>query len=158
MLAQGERAQRSVTLGTDDNTSSPGRGDRNLHKGTDRRFRRLPGAFHKKDWGGESNDLYTANVIVNGTRRPTAFMLKGNGLKARMMEVKHCGKNGDQVIRLFQSPAELFVIQFVRCISEAVVNHAHGEVARLKTQGKDARFLIMDGQDTARILRAYGKL
>ena len=37
-------------------------------------------AFHKKDWGGEVNDLYTANVRVKGTRTPTAFMLKGNGL------------------------------------------------------------------------------
>lgn len=28
-------------------------------------------SFHKKDWGGEVNDLYTANVIVNGSRRAT---------------------------------------------------------------------------------------
>jgi hypothetical protein len=115
-------------------------------------------SFHKKDWGGEGNDLYTANVIVNGARRPTAFMLKGNGLKNRVMEVKHCGKNGDQVIRLFQSPADLFVIQFVGSISEAVIHHARGEVARLKGQGKGTHFLIMDGQDTARVLQAYSKL
>jgi hypothetical protein len=114
--------------------------------------------FHKKDWGGETNDLYTANVLVNGCRRPTAFMLKGNGLKNRVMEVKHCGKNGDQVLRLFQSPAELFVIQFVGTIAESVIAQAHGEIARLKTQGKESHFLIMDGQDTARVLRAYGKL
>lgn len=114
--------------------------------------------FHKKDWGGEVNDLYTANVIVNGARRPTAFMLKGNGLKNRTMEIKYCGKNGDQVVRLFQNPADLFVIQFVGNIAEAVILHAHSEIARLKSQGKDARFLIMDGQDTARVLHAYGKL
>jgi hypothetical protein len=29
--------------------------------------------FHKKDWGGEQNDLYTGNVVVNGARRETAF-------------------------------------------------------------------------------------
>jgi len=114
--------------------------------------------IHKKDWGGEGNDLYTANVVVNGQRRPTAFLLKGNGLKNRVMEIKHCGKNGDQVIRLFQSPADLFVIQFVGNISESVIQHAHGEIARLKTQGKDAHLLIMNGQDTARLLLAYGKL
>ncbi len=85
-------------------------------------------------------------------------MLKGNGLKNRVMEVKHCGKNGDQVIRLFQSPADLFVIQFVGTVSEAVIHQAHGEIARLKTQGKEAHFLIMNGQDTARVLHAYGKL
>jgi hypothetical protein len=33
---------------------------------------------HKKDWGGELNDLYTANVIVRGVRRATAFLLKGS--------------------------------------------------------------------------------
>ena len=30
----------------------------------------------KKDWGGEENDLYTANLVVDGQRQPTAFMLK----------------------------------------------------------------------------------
>lgn len=114
--------------------------------------------FHKKDWGGEGNDLYTANVVVNGARRPSAFMLKGNGLKNRTMEVKHCGKNGDQVIRLFQSPADLFVIQFVGNISESVIHHALGEIARLKTQNKETNLLIIDGQDTARLMHAYGML
>jgi hypothetical protein len=115
-------------------------------------------ALHKKDWAGEVNDLYTANVIVGGVRRPTAFLLKGKGLKKKVMEIGDCGKNGDQVIRLFQSPADLFVIQFVGNISEAVIQHAHGEIARLKTQGKEAHFLTIDGQDTARLLTAYGKL
>jgi hypothetical protein len=114
--------------------------------------------LHKKDWGGEVNDLYTANVVVDGVRRPTAFLLKGNGLKSKLMKIKHCGKNGDQVVRLFQSPADLFVIQFVGNISEAVIQQAHGEAARLKTQGREAQFLILDGQDTARLLCAYGKL
>ena len=27
--------------------------------------------FHKKDWGGEQNDLYTANLVVNGARHET---------------------------------------------------------------------------------------
>jgi hypothetical protein len=114
--------------------------------------------FHKKDWGGELNDLYTANVVLHGCRRPTAFLLKGNGLNAGVMEIKHCGKNGDQIVRLFQSPADLFMIQFVGTISEFVIQHARAEIARLKTQGKDSHFLIMDGQDTARLMHAYGKL
>lgn len=37
-------------------------------------------SFHKEDWGGEVNDLYTANVVVNGTRRATGFLLKGPGI------------------------------------------------------------------------------
>jgi hypothetical protein len=115
-------------------------------------------SLHKKDWGGEVNDLYTANVVVDGVRRPTAFLLKGHGLRKKLMEIADCGTNGDQVVRLFKSPADLFVIQFVGNISEAVMDHAHGEIARLKTQGREAQFLTIDGQDTARLLCAYGKL
>lgn len=67
--------------------------------------------FHKKDWGGELNDLYTANVRVNGVRRSTAFLLKGNGLKTKEMKIKDCGSNGDQLLRLCNSPANLLIIQ-----------------------------------------------
>jgi hypothetical protein len=70
--------------------------------------------FHKKDWGGEQNDLYTANVLINGARHETAFLLKGNGLRNRTMEIKHCGANGDQILRLVSSPAKLFVIQLLK--------------------------------------------
>ena len=35
-------------------------------------------SFHKKDWGGEVNDLSTANVIINRSRRAAAFLSKGN--------------------------------------------------------------------------------
>jgi hypothetical protein len=85
-------------------------------------------------------------------------MLKGNGLKSQTMEIKHCGKNGDQVVRLFQNPADLFIVQFVGNISEAVIHHAQSELAKLKSQGKEAHYLVMDGQDTARVLHAYGHL
>ncbi len=114
--------------------------------------------FHKKDWGGEVNDLYTANIIITGVRVATAFLLKGNGLKKKILEVRDCGKNGNQIIRLCDSPAQLFIIQFVGEISEYVVRDIEGKVNELQLQGKIAQYCIMDGQDTARILRAYGKL
>jgi len=112
---------------------------------------------HKADWGGEQNDLYTANVLVGGTRHETAFLLKGNGLSARRMEIKHCGRNGDQLLRLCQSPARLFVVQFVGTISEAVISDIDGKVRQARAEGKEAWYCIMDGQDTARVLRAYGE-
>src|SRR5205823_14980644 len=68
--------------------------------------------FHKKDWGGELNDVYTANLVVNGVRHESAFLLKGNGLRSSTMELRHCGANGDQILRLCSSPARLFVVQF----------------------------------------------
>lgn len=114
--------------------------------------------FHKKDWGGETNDLYTANTIINDVRRPTAFLLKGNGLKSVEMTIANCGKNGDQIVRLFQCPAELFVIQYVGPISEAVIHDCEEKTSLRRSEGKNANYLIMDGQDTARLLYTYGKL
>lgn len=113
--------------------------------------------FHKKDWGGELNDLYTANLLVNGVRHETAFLLKGNGLRSPTLEIKHCGANGDQILRLCNSPAKVFVIQFVGRVSEAVVSDIDGKVRHARSQGRDAWYCIMDGQDTARVLRAYGE-
>ncbi len=114
--------------------------------------------FHKKDWGGELNDLYTANLLINGARHETAFLLKGNGLRSQTMEIKHCGANGDQLLRLSNSPAKVFVVQFVGRISEAIVSDIDGKVRHARAQGRDAWYCIMDGQDTARVLRAYGEL
>jgi hypothetical protein len=113
---------------------------------------------HKKDWGGEENDLYTSNIEIQGQRVAAAFLLKGNGLKKRTMEIADCGKNGDQIVRLVQSPAQLFVVQFVGEISENVIKHIEHEVTLLRHQGKQVWYCIMKGQDTARLLYAYHKL
>ncbi len=115
--------------------------------------------FHQKDWGGEPNDLYTSNIMINGRRRCTAFMLKGKGLKSKKLELKDCGKKGDQILRLAKcASAELFVIQFVGEVSQAVIDDIDGKVMQMRAAGKDACYLIMDAQDTARVLYAYDKL
>jgi hypothetical protein len=114
--------------------------------------------FHKKDWGGEYNDLYSANLYINGVRTSSAFLLKGNGLKKRVMEIKDCGQNGDQLIRLVESPADLFIVQFVGNISESVIKDIEGKVNELRSRGRVAYYCIINGQDTARLLYAYGKL
>ena len=113
-------------------------------------------AFHKKDWGGEYNDLYTANLMLNGARTPTAFLLKGNGLRKKTMEIADCGKNGDQIVRLMESPSKLFVVQFVGNVSEAVIKDVAGKVLEKRASGREACYCIIDGQDTARVFRAYG--
>jgi hypothetical protein len=91
-------------------------------------------------------------------RTAAAFLLKGRGLKRKTLEIRDCGKNGDQIVRLFDCPAELFVIQFVGIVSENVIRDVEGKVNERRLQGKPASFCIMDGQDTARVLFAYGKL
>lgn len=112
---------------------------------------------HKKDWGGEENDLYTGNLSFHGKRRPSAFALKGRGTKKNYLEISDCGKNGDQLVRLFQSPAEIFVVQFVGAISESVIKDVESKTENARHRNP-AWCCFIDGQDTARLLRAYEKL
>ena len=107
-----------------------------------------------KDWGGERNDLWTTRLMVDGQPRRAAFPLKGPA-KFAPMTIAMLGKNGDQVERLSQSPADLLVVQHCHEITEAV--HGH-----LKTyasvHGKQRRYMLIDGYDTHRILAAAGAL
>lgn len=96
--------------------------------------------------------------LVSGTRRATAFLLKGPGIGKKEMTIADCGKNGDQLVRLFGTPADLFVVQYVGPIANLLVKDVQGKIAELRAQGKAAHFLIIDGQDTARMLHAFGKL
>jgi hypothetical protein len=114
--------------------------------------------FHREDSPAELDDIYTSNVLVNGVRRATAFMLKGPGIKVLERDVKHCGSKGNQLVRLFDAPADLFVVQFTGRIAEMVIKDVEGKIAALRSRGKEAHYLIMDGQDTARVLYAYGKI
>lgn len=114
--------------------------------------------FHRKDWAGEINDLYTSNISINGTRCAAAFLLKGPGIGRKEMQIADCGKRGDQLVRLFSTPADLFVVQYVGPIADLLIKDVEGKVANLRAVGRDASYLIMDGQDTARLLLAYGKM
>lgn len=111
--------------------------------------------FERKDWGGEQNDILSTRVTLNGKRISTAFMLKGPSVKGRLTIAK-CGKNGDQIQRLFQSPADLFVIQYNGEIDERVIEEGRQKIVYLRSQGrKDVLFTVIDGFDTARLLAAY---
>jgi hypothetical protein len=111
--------------------------------------------YHRQDHPTELSDLYTTNTVVNGRRTPTAFMLKGRGCTSRELQIRDCGKNGDQLLRLFDSPAELLVVQYVGMIADNVIRDLEQKVdARRKH--RPTWFAIIDGQDTARLLRAYG--
>jgi hypothetical protein len=122
-------------------------------------FERILGErLHKKDWGGEINDLYSANILLQGARCDGAFLLKGNGLSTSVMQIGHCGKNGDQILRLSKSPAGLLFIQYVGNISEAVIDDLAIKVRDLSAvRGESVHYCIINGQDTARLMRAYGK-
>lgn len=110
-----------------------------------------------KDHGGELADLYTANLMLSARRTPTAFLLKGRGTSGSLT-LNKCGHDGGQVVRLFDMPAELFVVQYVGPIDHDVIRDVEQKTDRLRLQGGNAWYCIIDGQDTARLMRAYGKL
>ncbi len=106
-----------------------------------------------KDWGGERSDLM-ADVSYKGRIIPAAFMLKGNGTPGRLT-VSKCGKNGDQIVRLIEEPARLFVVQHVDAIDSNVaklLGIAVGSVVRTE----QLYYCLVDGIETARLFEAYG--
>jgi hypothetical protein len=106
-----------------------------------------------KDWGGETCDLISHLVTVDGERMPTAFLLKGPA-SFSPMKATHLGKNGDQIVRLFSEEAELFVLQHCHDVTSPVRAQMRAfaqQISRLKF------FSIIDGHSTYRILSAYEK-
>jgi hypothetical protein len=108
--------------------------------------------YDHKDWGGERSDVFTTQVRHGGRRVATAFLLKGPGVGHAVMRPSDLGARADQDLRLFTEPAELFIVQF------------NGRVQRVRITADDrARrqgptlVCFIDGTDTARILKAYGK-
>jgi hypothetical protein len=113
--------------------------------------------FHKNDHGGEINDLST-HVKFCGKRRAAAFLLKGRGTKSKEMQIADCGSNGDQIVKLFRTSADLYAVQFIGPVSDNVVADVQGKVDQERSRGKDACYCIINGTDTARLLFAYGFL
>jgi hypothetical protein len=107
-----------------------------------------------KDWGGEQNDHFSANVIVGGRRRTAAFLLKGPA-RFKQMTPAMCGKNGDQIVRLVNTGADISIIQHCHLIGSAVRDTLRALVV---TPGRSRKFCIMDGQATFRLLKAYGQV
>lgn len=112
------------------------------------------GDVSKKDWGGETNDHFTTNIQVGGKRKSAAFLFKGPANFSEM-KVTHLGKNGDQLVRLTHTPADILIVQHCHLISEPV-----RELLRaLAVQPSNPRhYCFLDGKDTFRLLKAYGKI
>lgn len=108
----------------------------------------------QKDWGGEEADLYSSQLFVDGRQVSSAWLFKGPGFKGKMT-IRALGKNGDQIDRLYNQPAEVLVVQHHDYIRAEVIR-------MMENYAFDARrprpFMVLDGFNTATILRAYGHL
>jgi hypothetical protein len=69
------------------------------------------------------------------------------------------GRNGDQLDRMLQQPADLFVIQHCDAISAAVRRHLRRGIIALRATGHErAVGSVWDGSDCARLFVAHGMI
>jgi hypothetical protein len=92
-------------------------------------------------------------LILDGERISTAFAFKGPA-KFHPMTNADLGKNGDQINRLFAEPARLLVLQHCHQITSPVRDTMR---AFAQQMGNPRLFCLIDGYDTLRVLKAYGK-
>jgi len=110
--------------------------------------------FVPRDWGGEKSDLTTSRLTIDGKRQSAAFIFKGPSVRGQMHPAD-MGRRGDQLVRAFDEPVELVVVQHCSQIANSVVRIAESLAMDFR---RPRRYCILDGADTARILKAYGKL
>ena len=109
------------------------------------------------DWGGEMRDLFDTNLRIAGKRRRVAFAFKGPGQRGILSPGK-MGKNGDQIQRLARCAADVFLVQYWAEIGDSVLEQLE-QLIQLRTffQGQKMWYGIIDGADSARLIRAYPK-
>lgn len=108
-----------------------------------------------KDWGGETSDLYSTRLRLDGVRKAAAFAFKGKGLTGTLTPAR-MGKNGDQIQRLFIEDADVFILQYGGAVANSVPRQmaALAQTKSLAT-GRLIRYGILDGEDSARLVAAY---
>jgi len=114
-----------------------------------------PGNF--QDWGGEPNDLFSTNLQLklSGVRKNVAFGLKGRGTQG-ILNPKKMGKRGDQIQRLFKSPADIFLVQYWGQIDESVLDQMKQfAIAKSVLEDRTIIYGIIDGRDTNRLIKGY---
>lgn len=109
-----------------------------------------------KDWGGENNDIFTDRITIGGKRMRGAFALKGPAKKGALVPGK-MGKNGDQIQRLFSSPATAFFVQYEGEVNEGVYKLME-ELAKARAiTGGKIFWGVIDDSATKRLRQAYPK-
>jgi hypothetical protein len=71
------------------------------------------------------------------------------------MSIRHLGANGDQLTRLARSPADILVVQHCHHVRPEVVEYLQSAASNFR---QVRRFMVIDGQDTYRLLASAGVL
>lgn len=107
-----------------------------------------------KDWGGEQDDHFTSSIHLSGERTTAAFLLKGPS-RFKKMTPELLGKRADQIYRLAATPAKLLIVQHAHEIGKAV----RATLRAFAVQPHNPRrYCLIDGRDTYKIFKAYGRL
>lgn len=116
---------------------------------------RILNQSEKKDWGGERHDIYSNKMTLNGSRVSAAFALKGKAIKGILTPGK-MGKNGDQVQRLFEAIADVYIVAYSGAIDDRIVDlmQTHA-IQKSIANNKKIFFCVIDGDDMARLVVAY---
>lgn len=119
-----------------------------------RYFCEILGDVQKKDWGGEQDDHFTSCLRLANDNVTAAFIFKGPS-KFREMTPDILGTRADQIYRLACTPAQLLIVQHCHQIGEAVRATLR---AFSVTPHNPRRYCFIDGKNTYKILKAYGKI
>jgi len=108
------------------------------------------------DWGGEKGDFFTNNLRINGKRYSSAFALKGPGVGVKVVHPGDWGKRGNQIQRLVEAPARVFILQFEGQFNQDSIDQLRRLVEH-KAQAQRARFFygVIGREDSLRWRRAY---
>jgi hypothetical protein len=117
-------------------------------------FCEILGDIPKKDWGGEQDDHFTASLHLGEQRKTGAFLLKGPA-QFREMTPDMLGKRADQIYRLSTTPADILIVQHCHQIGEAVRATLR---AFAVIPHNPRHYCFIDGKDTYKIFKAYGKI
>jgi hypothetical protein len=124
--------------------------------------KKLKSAFQKiigengsfKDWGGEKSDLFTTRLLLGTRKVRAAIAFKGKATKGKLVPAK-MGKNGDQINRLFDEPAEVFLVVYPGQIDSAIISQMQAFAIGNALKGNRIFYGVVDGADISRLAEAY---
>ena len=107
-----------------------------------------------KDWGGERSDLYSTRIRLRSSRIAAAIAFKGKGTSGKLVPSK-MGKNGDQINRLFNEPAQVFLVVYWGQIDSSIISQMQAFAMGIAMTGRKVHYGVVDGTDLIRIIAAY---